>query len=334
MLRRLAIVFAGLLASTAYANDTMAEMKTGGLIFVRSDDVSMEEERLFISPGKINVAYIFKNNSDKDVSGLVAFPMPDIVGELESNVALDETSKDNFLGFAAAQDGAPVAVNLQQRVLASGIDVTDDLVKAGIPLLPYSDAAAAALAKAPKDVIADFMSRGIVVSQSYDQGDGMKDYITPMWTLRSSYWWKTTFPAGKEVKVEHSYKPSVGGTVGVSFLDENGEPKGERYEDYKKRYCIDDDFVKIGQKSARDMAENRPHLYENWISYILTTGGNWDGGEIKKFTLTVDKGDPKNFVSFCGEGVKKVGPTRFEFSQDDFYPEKDFELLILKASGE
>ncbi|MBN9000477.1 MAG: DUF4424 family protein, partial [Rhizobiales bacterium] len=33
--------------------------------------------------------------------------------------------------------------------------------------------------------------------------------------------------------------------------------------------------------------------------------------------------------SFCGEGVKKTGPTTFELSADDFYPEDDLHLLIL-----
>ncbi len=322
-----------LLPVHALANDTMAEMKTGGLTFVRSPDVSMEEERLFISPEKVTVKYVFRNNSAIDVSGLVAFPMPDIDGGVESNVAIDETSKDNFLGFSVTQDGAAIAPNLQQRALAAGIDVTDDLRKAGVPLLPLSDATAAALEKMPKQTIDEFVARGIVIYHSYDQGEGMKDYITPMWTLRSAYWWRTTFSAGKLTEVEHAYKPSVGGTVGVSFLDENDQPAGERFEEYRTRYCLDDNFIRIAQKSVKDMRENRPYLFENWISYILKTGGNWDG-TIKKFTLTIDKGEKTNFVSFCGENVKKTGPTTFEMSAQDFYPARDLDILILKPSGQ
>ena len=333
MFKPLAVGIVALFVSPALAlaNDTMAELKTGGLTFVHSSDVSMNEEHLFISPSKITVDYVFKNNADKDVSGLVAFPMPDIQGSSESNIALDDVAGDNFLGFSVKQDGADIATHLQQRVLAAGIDVTDELVKAGVPLLPFSDATTAALQKVPAETINDWVERGIVQTESWDAGEGMKEHIVPQWLLRSAYWWKTTFPAGKEIKVEHAYKPSVGGTVGVSFLGEDGAASGERYEDYKKRFCVDDDFVKIAQKSAKDMADGKPYLFENWISYILTTGANWDG-EIKKFVLTVDKGDPKNFVSFCGEGVKKVGPTTFEMTKDDFYPEKDLDILILKPS--
>ncbi|MNF03098.1 hypothetical protein D3C80_2023590 [compost metagenome] len=67
------------------------------------------------------------------------------------------------------------------------------------------------------------------------------------------------------------------------------------------------------------------------MSYILTTGANW-GGSIGKFKLTVDKGDEKNFVSFCGSNVRKVGPTRFEMTATDFYPEKDLHILLVVPS--
>ncbi|TIN17032.1 MAG: DUF4424 domain-containing protein, partial [Mesorhizobium sp.] len=49
--------------------------------------------------------------------------------------------------------------------------------------------------------------------------------------------------------------------------------------------------------------------------------------------LTVDKGDPKNLVSFCGENVRKVGPTRFEMTAENFYPEHDVDILLLAPSG-
>ena len=51
---------------------------------------------------------------------------------------------------------------------------------------------------------------------------------------------------------------------------------------------------------------------------MLTTGGNWAVGTIGKFKLTVDKGDPKALVSFCGDNVKKIGPTTFEMTADGF----------------
>jgi hypothetical protein len=43
----------------------------------------------------------------------------------------------------------------------------------------------------------------------------------------------------------------------------------------------------------------------------------------------VDKGSPKNLVSFCGSGVKKIGPTQFEMRRTDWRPEKDLSILLL-----
>ena len=35
-------------------------------------------------------------------------------------------------------------------------------------------------------------------------------------------------------------------------------------------------------------------------------------------------------VSFCGRGVRKIGPTQFEMRKTDFTPQGDFSVLILK----
>jgi len=77
-------------ASTpALANDTTAELATGGLIFVTNDAVEMRSEKLFISTGQVRVAYEFFNTSDKDVTVLVAFPLPEIrISGPDDNIAL------------------------------------------------------------------------------------------------------------------------------------------------------------------------------------------------------------------------------------------------------
>jgi hypothetical protein len=328
---RLLPLLLALCAAPAFANDTMAELKTGGLTFVRTPEVEMTREALFISPSEIRVDYVFTNTSDKDVSGLVAFPMPDIGGDPYANIAIEDFETDNYLAFTAAQDGRAVVVNLQQRAYASDIDVTEDLKAQGIPLLPLAKTTKEALKTLPDAVAADWIARGLIFIDTYDDdGHGMKDYRTPLWSLKSVYWWRTSFPAGKEVKVQHRYKPSVGGTVGITFL-ENGTATGERYAEYVKKYCIEGNIVRRAEQAEKDMQAGKPYLVENWISYILTTGANW-GGPIKDFSLTIDKGAPENLVSFCGEGVTKTGPTTFEMKAKDFSPQNEIDILLLKRS--
>ena len=315
----------------AMANDTMAELKTGGLVYVQTNDVSIQSEELYISPSLVRVDYVFRNDGDKDIVSYVAFPMPDITAGPDSSVAIDNVESDNFLGFTVSQDGQPITPELQQRVYATGLDMTEELTARGVPLLPYSEATFAALEKLPPEVIADWTSRGLIFDDAYDAGKGWEHHPMPLWTLKSAYWWKTTFPAGRDVRVHHEYKPSVGATTTMTFI-QDGEPSDYSYEEYTKKYCIDDDFMKTAAKLEKASKDGTgPYYFENWISYVLTTGANW-GGTIKRFKLTVDKGSPKNYVSFCGEGVRKVGATTFEMTAEDFYPERDLNLLLLMPS--
>ncbi len=326
-----AILFAVLCAPAALANDTMAELKTGGLQFVQSGDVTMAEEHLSISPEIITVDYVFRNNVDRDITTLVAFPLPGITGSPDMNIAIPDWESDNFLGFKASQEGAPIDVNLEQRAFALSIDVTNDLKSAGIPLTPFGEKTGAALDRLDPEMAKDWVSRGIVLQEEWDSGSGMKKHLTPYWSLKSSYWWKTTFPAKADVKVSHVYKTGMGGTVGLSFLGEDGVPGGERWTEYEAKYCVDDDFRRAVQKAVDAAPEDQKYsaLVENWISYVLTTGGNW-AGSINKFKLTIDKGAPGNLVSFCGTNVKKTGPTTFEMEAEEFWPERDLDILLLK----
>jgi hypothetical protein len=322
-----AALLSALVVGEALANDTTAQLGTGGLIFVRTDAVAMESEDLYISPEEVRVAYTFRNISEGDVESVVAFPMPDIEANPYANVSIPDMASDNFLDFTVTVDGKPLEPTLDQRAFAAEVDVTDDLKAAGIPLLPFGEAAEKALAKLPDGKRADWISRGIVMIDTYDGGEGMKDHTIPFWTLKSTYWWRMSFPKGKAVDVRHSYKPSVGATVGLTFVTD-GKVGGEQRDLYRQKYCIDGAFERAVQKAVDAAEEYVTPYYENWISYVLTTGGNW-AANIGSFKLTIDKGKADSLVSFCGEGVKKTGPTTFEMTATDFYPQKDIEILIL-----
>jgi len=128
----------------------------------------------------------------------------------------------------------------------------------------------------------------------------------------------------------HTYKPSVGGTVGVSFLGEAFEGY-DPASDYKTKYCTDAGFIKAVRATLTNPDEPYSAPFtESWISYILTTGGNWGGGAIKNFRLVIDKGSTDNLVSFCGDGIKKIGPTTFEMVKTDFWPQEELNILLLE----
>lgn len=332
MLRYILTAVLALSPAPAFANDSVAELGTGGLILSRSDAVAMQSEDLFISPEKVTVDYVFHNNTDRDVEAIVAFPMPEISGNPEEIPAIPENQSDNFLGFEVTIDGAAVKPQLEQKVFALGIDISAELKAQNVPFYPFGDAAKAALAKLPQAVVDDWVNRGIIIEDTGSDGTETIKVYTPFWQLRSTYWWRSTFPANKDVHVSHHYRPSVGGTSSVSFFYD-GKFQGQ-YAAYKARYCMDGTFENAVRKAAKDDPDGYPKYVENRIAYILTTGGNWATGTIGKFKLTIDKGNPKALVSFCGDNVQKTGPTTFEMTADDFYPERDIDILILEPTDD
>ena len=325
----LAVISLLALAVPALANDTTAELGTGGLIFTRSDSIAMESEDLFISQEEMRVAYKFRNTSEADVDSLVAFPMPDIESSPYQNVSIPDMASDNFLDFSVTVDGAKIEPKLDQRAFAAEVDVSDELKASGISLFPYDEKTDAAIAAMSEQKRNDWIARGMIVIETYDIGDGggMKDHYTPTWTLKSTYWWRMSFPKGKLLDVRHTYKPSVGGTAGLNFVSD-GKIGGEMLDQYRSTYCMDKAFENAVQKAVTATGEDGTPYIENWISYILTTGGNWRTN-IGKFKLTIDKGKPENLVSFCGENVRKTGPTTYEMTAEDFYPQDDLSILIL-----
>ncbi len=328
MFRRLMFALPFLVTVPALANDSIAELGTGGLILSRSDVVAMEKEDLFISRDKITVDYVFRNTSDKDVATIVAFPMPEIAGNPYFMPAIPKREDDNFLGFEVSVEGEAVQPELEHRAMAVGIDISDELKAHGVPFYPFGPETTKALQAQPQEVADDWIDRGIIMIEEYDDGSGWKRERSPLWQLRSTYWWRTVFPAGQAVNVSHRYQPSLGGSVGLTFVD-GGKLAGATYEDYKRRYCMDAAFEKAVAKAVKAAPDDYPALYESRLSYILKTGGNWAMGTIGDFTLTVDKGDAKNLISFCGSKVEKIGPTTFRMKAQDFYPERDLDILIL-----
>jgi hypothetical protein len=157
-------------------------------------------------------------------------------------------------------------------------------------------------------------------------GDEKQPDWQAKWTIKTTVTRRQLFPAGRAIRVEHSYVPMAGGSVGGGL---NREYRREAdFADKRRTYCIDDDFLRaFDGRMAR--AKNNYAYGETWLSYVLKTGANW-AGPIRDFRLVVDKGTADNLVSFCAKGVKKIGPTTFEVRHTDFVPTQDLNILIVE----
>jgi len=301
-------------ASPAWANDTSAELATGGLVLTKSDSIEMRSEDLYISEKAVRVRYVFANTSGKDVTVRVAFPMPNIGGPdfFQSDVSIPiEDAPANVLGFSTKVDGKPVTAQVEQKAIATdGVDRTAWLLANHIPLAVHLGGVDEALRALPKARRDEAVRLGL-----YDPDQG------GVWVLKTTYHWLQTFPAGRPIVVEHAYTPSVGATVATSVGTEYGA-------EIKDRYCVDKALTDTVVRAAKADKDGNAPWVDRWIDYVLVTGGNWKK-PIGDFRLVVDKGSPKNLVSFCGSGVKKISPTQFEMRRTNWRPEKDLSILLL-----
>jgi hypothetical protein len=326
----LVLAFIAAAALPARANDSSAELSTGGLIFVHNPDVEMRSEDLFISAREVHVRYRFFNSSPRDVTVLVAFPMPEIhVDGPDENVSVPTDDPENFLAFTTTVNGKPVVTAVQQRAVAVGLDRTQLLSALGVPLAPHLAATREALDRLPPDKWQDLLRLGVAEIEEYDTGRGMQKHLAPRWGLQTTHYWEQTFPALAETVIEHRYKPSVGASVQTALGSPN-ESKEPWYEEYKEKFCFDYEFLAAVERARRAVNSRTGAPYsEQRIDYILKTGANWSG-PIKDFRLVVDKGELDSLVSFCGQDVKKISDTQFELRRTDFTPDGNLSVLILK----
>ncbi len=320
------------IADPAGANDSTAELAAGGLVLTKTAAIEMKAEDLYISPKQVRVHYRFANTSDHDVTVTVAFPMPDITTEgFDDMLAIPTQNPTNFLDFHTTVDGRPVTASLERKAIKNGVDHSALLRSLGVPLAPhlaFTNQVLDGLPQARKDQL---VKLGLAVVDDYDDnGKGMVHHLDATWTLKTTYYWTQTFPAGREVIVEHRYKPAVGESAGTSWGSDYW-PKDPGYAKARAHYCVDDDFIASARR-AMGKGDLSPALTEQRIEYILTTGGNWKA-PIGDFHMTIDKGDPAALVSFCGEGVVKTGPTTFEVRHANYMPTQEVSVLILKRLG-
>ena len=324
-----AALVAAVLAAPALANDSTAELAAGGLVLTTTDAIEMKSEDLFISQGEVWVKYRFLNSSGKDVTTRVAFPMPDIGGDsfpYQDSSIPNRTDPANLLGFKTTVDGKPVRMAVEQKVFAKGVDRTAWLTKRGMPLGPHLadiDDRLETLSMADKE---EAVKLGLVVPNEMDDSKPWMVRVLPVWTLKTTFHWEQTFPAGREIVVEHRYRPAVGGSAGT-VIGAPGFMALPEWKAMRNAYCIDTQFLDA-VKAAQGTQEYSP-FFEARIAYILKTGGNW-AKPIGDFRMVIDKGSAKHLVSFCGSDVKKIGPTRFEMRKTNWRPTRDLNVLILK----
>ena len=313
-----------MLATPALGNDSSATMGAGGLIYTTSSLIEITRETLVIGENEVHVSYDFRNTGDHDISTLVAFPLPDLEFNGDWNYSIDSPDPINWMRFSVSVDGKALAPQVEARATHLGVDVTDVLTRYELPitLLDHSsnqmemlDARLNALAPEGK---AELLRYGVVDWTSSWGADNVP-YPTMHWTSHIAFYWFQTFPAGKALHVEHRYRP----VPGHSFITQESLDDA----DIKDGFCLDQTLrqqVKTLLKATPDETMRGTEL-----RYVVTTGSNWLG-PIGHFSLRIEKGAPDNIVATCWKGLKPSGGDALVFEADDFQPEDDLRLLLVR----
>ena len=308
------------IGAPALANNSSAELKTGGLVLLKSSKIELQSEDLFISNKEIKIHYVFLNNSPTDIATGVAFPMPRIsMSARGEEIQIPNGNSSNFLDFTTSVNGRPISARVELRAYQDDHEATSILKAVGVPLTSNYRKMRNILDRLP-----EFKKRELIRDNLVDADED------PRWSLATTYYFKLVFPAGKETIIEHKYRPSVGES-NVTSLGDPEEASESWIKEKIGKYCIDSallNMIKSARKKTPHMEYDSPFREER-ISYILHTGANW-AGPIGKFHLVIDKGSPDNLISLCGYGVTERGPTLFEITKSNFTPNNDIDILIFK----
>jgi len=316
------VLTAGLAAGTAlYGNDGAASTAAGGIQLKRETRISMEKERLFISENKITVEYEFLNETDRDVSTEVAFPIPpyDYAGIF--NGGDYPRPIEHFRVWA---EGREVAYQSEVKAMLRGVNYSARLRQLGIDVasLGHFDNASG-----DEPFARDF--RKLSKQQQRElRRIGLFDEYFPQWTVVMTHHWQQVFPAHKILQVRHEYSPVIGGenTVLSDLINKKAE---KRHLVTFAQWCINPPL----QKTLETLMRKTDSSSVKWVDYILTTANTWKT-PIKQFELVVERAKPDTsakyyYVSFCWDGqILQPDPDHSVVRASNYVPKRELSIAF------
>lgn len=307
----------------AFSNDSTVTLGAGGLQMTKTDALRINSEKLSLSTSLVRVDYEIENVTDKPVETLVAFPMPKQSGAELVNVpvTVPDNSSENFVHFQVTVDGKRLEPELEARAFLLDGDqheVTEQLRPLGLLTSPVREDFYAKLEALPEAARKQLEDAKLL---EVERSDPAHLGFTPLWELRTTYFWKQTFPAKTVSRVHHEYSPVVGRSLFGAYS----------FEDERDKWCIDaptEQAIRALIKKQQPYEGGERYLARSQVDYVLHTGANW-AGPMKSFELTIDKGAPENIVSLCLNGLEKTSPTTFILRRSNFVPDGDLSLLLL-----
>lgn len=346
------LILAGFFPALVQANDSAGTSSAGGIVFKKTPNVVMEQEKLSISPQNIQVSYLFHNKTKKNILALVFFPLPpykmlgaNVSWDSEINPHLAPNNGVPFVNFSVRVNHHEVAYQTITRAIYDKRDVTAQLKNAGIPLNPDLVAGNIPLMDASKISTWQLAAKKIGLLDAHSQ---------PLWHKQIIYQWQQIFPAGKKIVIEHDYRPAAGIFYGDRIAALKQSDKSLFLADMQRvndLFGLDlkqtvtatsfNHWLAAQIKTAHFPSARHCNAYQAGqsdclyafftnVNYILTTGANWDG-PIKNFELILHY-PPTGAVTYNQfyqqSALTMAQPGLIHIHIINFLPKQDLHILF------
>lgn len=320
------IFYLTLFCHSSLANDSSWGEVNGTITLLKQNDISMAKERLLIAADRINVDYLFVNHGKQDVTLPITFPMPSIYQYAGQDLS------PGVMNFKLSVNGKPIKTATRWVIMRfdkndkNVEDITAKVIQSGwtIQQLIHSLKNDEALYNREKNALPP-------LPDEWFDSDG-----NPMFYAQQHFTWQQTFPAGKEVMINHSYTPSLSGGVptDIQYIVGDGTKENPPEEclnntTHKQVEALDKAIKTQHQDDMQKDDDGKVMSQIGWnnLSYILSTGANWKDGVINDFTLRIHKSSPEEVVVTCfKQPLKQISPLTLEYTQKDFKPDEDIHL--------
>lgn len=305
----------------ACADDTAVAVAAGGIQLRKEARISMDKERLTITPDKVSVDFWFRNETDKAITTEVAFPIPPYRFDWDSI-----NGSHDFADFKLWVDGQPISYETDAQAKLNGKDYTDLLRSLGINVATFGEYD---WKKDPPDGSPQ-VSKLSPLDKAHLVQLGLLDNLDnafPQWIVIKMSYWRQTFPPGKLVHIRHEYTP----VVGLEQVQVDNIAK--RFPDS----CIDSSLQqKLGNLAAKDLQRtnggSNNYIGATWVKYILTTANTWKT-PIKDFQLDVETPAQTDghswLISFCGDGkIQAMSSGHLVMSKTNFTPSRNLTVYF------
>jgi len=328
-MRFLSFLTVFMLPYLVFANDGFGALGAGGIIIGKTNDIAMSKEVLDISYDKIKVDYEFVNESDKDITETIVFPLPaDIVAH--PNPDYIGTIPD----FKVIVNGKIVKFKTNVRAVTDDENRTETDITKKLRDMGFSDHD---IVMAPYNIQNILQNKtDILIKNGFlpkDYNYYADFYPEPLWANYVTYEWKQTFKAHQKLKVSHTYTPLPSGGVGTCYSNTfNGGTLDSSRQGLAEYSCADSKTLDKLDNLAKDPQNYKdypyPCLKAFGVDYILKTANTWKDG-IRDFHLILRTKTPDETVSTCfSKSIQQTSPTIYEVKLKNFKPENDLSVYF------